>query len=229
LATNAVSRTLGCVALLLLSLAAGCASRRTGAPPSDETTRPKSKIRAEAYLFDAKLRRDGKVNSFRLELFHTDTVLGLGGRGYLGKGVLKGRLTPDSLMVLFPTTNEYVHSSVSDLLSTTECAVPVPPLSLISFFRTLPDFAVLDSVITVAGNYSDEDRPSFIIFVAGCPWQLELTYDRRSEGWRIRDFDFSDGGGQRLYGKRREYRSDVGVKLEKFMVDIPDDAVRIIP
>lgn len=212
---------------LVLSLSAGCASRKT--TTVGEETAGSGKVRAEAYLFDARMHRDGKMNTFRLEIFQTDSVLGLGGRGYLGKGILKGRMTRDSLQAYFPTANEWVYSSVSELLESTACPVTVPNLDLISLFTTLPDSASWPAKVLVESDYEDSDRPTFTIHMSDCPWQIEIEYDRQDSGWRIREFYFTDGESNDLRAKRREYKADVTVDSDKFAVSIPSDARRIIP
>ena len=221
----------GLSTLLIVSsiVAGGCTSGKrypAGEQPPEARAR---EIKGEAYLFDARVHRQDKWNSFRLEIYQSDSVLGLGGRGYLGKGVLKGRLTADTLKVYFPSADEYVLEPVTELLESQECLVRVPPFSIVALFRNLPDSAELDSSITVHSNHEDSDRPTFKISMPGCPWLLEITYDQHSTGWRIREFTFEDGQGNDLVARRREYRENTGLSPEKFTVAIPPGAVRIIP
>lgn len=207
----------------------GCTSGKRYPVGEQPPTAQTKEIRGEAYLFDAKVHRKDKWNSFRLEIYQSDSVLGLGGRGYLGKGVLKGRLTTDTLKVYFPSADEYVLEPVTELLESQECLITVPPFSIVALFRNLPDSADLDSSITVQSDYENSDRPTFKISLPGCPWLLEVTYDYHSTGWRIREFMFEDGHGNDLVARRREYREDTGLSPEKFTVAIPPGAVRIIP
>lgn len=218
----------GMFLLITLGVFAGCASRPHGAM-SEEAAAGEIDVKAEAYLFDARLHRNGKMNTFRLEVFQTDSVLGLGGRGYLGKGILKGRMTRDSLEAYFPTANEWVYASIGELLESTDCPVTVPNLNLISFFVTLPDSVELPSDIVVESDYGDPDRPTFSLHMNKCPWEIQIIYDRRDTGWRIREFYFTDGESNDLRAKRREYRADATVGSDKFTVSIPPDARRIIP
>jgi len=212
---------------LVLLLTAGCASRKTTAP--GEESAGTHKVRAEAYLFDARMHRDGKMNTFRLEVFQTDSVLGLGGRGYLGKGVLKGRMTRDSLEAYFPTASEWVHASISELLESTACPITVPDLNLISLFTTLPDSADWPAKILIESDYEDSNHPKFTVHMTDCPWKIEIEYDRQDAGWRIREFYFTDGESNDLRAERREYKAGVSVGSDKFAVLIPPDARRIIP
>ena len=55
--------------------------------------------KGDAFLFDVKIRRNGKKNSVRLDVYRSGDSLSLYARGYLGKGVLKGLITNDSLVV----------------------------------------------------------------------------------------------------------------------------------
>jgi hypothetical protein len=212
----------------IILLVGGCAPSPAVLPGEVSPEGYDTKVRAEAYLFDAKLRRDGKVNSFRLEVFQTDSVLGLGGRGYLGKGILKGRVTHDSLTAYFPTSNEYVRSTVAELMESTGCGVDVSSISLVSLFRSLPDSVTPDSAVTVLADYEDENRATFVVSMRDC-WRMDLVYDRQEPGWRVRSFDFSDGEQTSLRAKRREYRQDAEVRASKFMVTVPAGALQIKP
>ncbi len=186
-----------------------------------------SKVPAEAYLFDAKIIRNGKQNSLRLEIYQTDTVLGLNGRAYLGKGALRGKVTADSLAVYLPVSNEFVYESIAEALTATDCGIGGLKLNLIQFFRTLPDSITIDPRITVAANRQDDRRPRFLIFIQNCPWQMELTYDRQSTGWRIVEFTFSNGKNLTLSATRREYKAGARVKSERLRFSHPDSAERI--
>ncbi len=126
-----------CTIAACLLITAGCGSSRKGALVGDEANW-QGKVEVEAYLFDAKLRRDNKPTSVRLEFFHTDSVIAFAGRGYLGKGALKGRLTEDSLEVYFPTTDEFVKEAAADLMSSFDCAGDIGSFNLMALFNSLP-------------------------------------------------------------------------------------------
>jgi hypothetical protein len=225
-AVPAIFRWVIVVALALFM--AGCAATHR-APSGEEGAAPEAKVRAEAYLFDARMHREGKMNTFRLEIFQTDSILGLGGRGYLGKGVLKGWLTRDSLEAFFPTVNEWVYASVGGLLASSDCPVNVPDVNLLSLFTTLPDSMVLPEGIVLQSDYEDSNHPKFSLFMSNCSWRIDVEYDHQESGWRIEEFFFTDGVSDDLRTKRREYREDVTVNRDKFELSIPADARRIIP
>jgi len=214
----------------LIYLVSGCGGSYRGRALTEEQKEVRDKkIKAEAYLFDAKLRREGQVNSFRLEIFQTDSVLGLGGRAYLGKGALKGRLTADSVLIYFPTRGEYVEEAVADFFQTLECPLALTGDDILTFFRQTPDSIALTEGIEVTANYADEEKPYFVVSSPDCPWRIELTYDLRKTGWRVAEFAYSDGEGLRIEAIRREYKAKAKVKTAKFMVDIPPRSFRIEP
>lgn len=210
-----------------LTLAGGCGG--PGGEGISDEGKWNQKIEVEAYLFDAKLRRDGKPTSVRLEFFQTDSVIGIAGRGYLGKGALKGRLTADTIEVFFPSTDEYLYEAVSDLMNSFDCTGQPPPISLFDLFRMLPDQALgkLDKA-NISIDRSSARYPRYEIRFADCPWQIELTYVRQKKGWRIKSFSFTDGDSTSLDGSRREYKRDAKVKLKKFAVPVKGSSARII-
>jgi hypothetical protein len=218
--------TLGFAALAML--AAGCGGYQGRGHVSETLSSDKQKVPVEAYLFDARLRRQGKPTSFRLEVFRTDSVAGFGGRAYLGRGALKGRLTDDSLEVYFPSSNEYVYESVDNLFRSADCPHLATGLNLLDAFTSLPDSLDHVGSLEVVSDYSDEDRPEFVLKATNCPWKMELIYDRREGGWHIREFRFDNGGEVTLKASRRTYK-DARAPLSKFAVPVPFGAIRIIP
>jgi len=182
-----------------------------------------------ACLFDAQLRRGGKPTSFRLEVLHTDSVAVLAGRAYLGKGALRGRLTRDSLSLYIPSTHEYIEESLQNLLKTAECSASEISLDFLTLLTTLPDAPHHTAGINVLPDYSDANRPSFVVTSAGCLWKLELTYDHSETGWRLRELFFTGGKDLSLNATRRQCKPAAKVSADKLRFSVPDDAVRIIP
>lgn len=221
------------VVLLALVSAAltGCQSGRHGTGIVGDEEALETKIRAEAYSFNARLRQQGKPTTFKLEVYQTDSLLGLSGRGYLGKGALKGWLTSDSIKVYFPATKEYVQDQLSVVAKSGKCASPLGGLNLLDLFAQLPDSILSDTDLLVNADYSKAKRPKFRIESADeeCRWQLDLTYDHQKTGWRIRRFEFNNGNGTTLRGIRERYRAKANVALKRFMPRPPPGAVRIIP
>jgi hypothetical protein len=215
--------------LVCFALAAlvGCGGSRQGRVATESGG--DGKVPADAYLFDSKIYRDGKPTTVRLEVFVTDSVIGFGGRAYLGKGALKGRLTPDSLELYFPSTHEYLYEPVEMALGSSDCPFPLEALNVISLFHVRPDSLDWNTELRMAPNYQDDKRPRFIVFRDECDWQIELAYDRKDDVWRVREFEFVDGKGFVVKGSRREVKTDSRVKSSKFRLDVPNDIVRITP
>jgi hypothetical protein len=210
-----------------LSLAVGCGPARRVRPLDTAEPDRQEKMTCEAYLFDARLYRQGKRNSFRLELFRTDSIMAMAGRGYLGKGALKGWLTADSIEVYFPSTDEYLYESVDRLLSGLDCADDLPAVNLLSYFTRLPSPAYDTTGYRVRLEETGNDEVAALVAASNCSWQLTLAYKRRSAGWRLESFEFDDGADNRLTGRLRERRERAKVKAEKFRLTLPEGAIRI--
>lgn len=207
---------------------AGCAPRTEPGPEQGERQNLPD-VRAEAYLFDTRIDFQGKRRSVRLEMFATDSLIGLGGRAYLGKGALKGWLDSDSLKLYFPSSNEFVYEPIGDLLQSFNCGDETPTVEVLSLFYQRPDAMKLDDNITLVTDTSDADRPAFTLQMPDCPWRMMIEYDRRDPGWRVREFEFDNGSDLQVSASRREYRADTEVSAAKFEVVVPSDATPIIP
>ena len=230
---NAVYQPIRLAALAILVLAlflSACTGGKYGGTVGEEDASLQQKIPAEAYSFNARLFVDDKPTTFKLEVYHIDTAMGVYGRGYLGKGALRGRVTEDSLVVYFPSTNEYLAESLTELLESGDCPFPISTISVLNIFRTLPDSLSLDSSVVVEADYGDDNHPEFVVSGLGCEWRIEVDYDRQDEaGWRVRNFEFTDGARYRLWGRLERYKADAKVALERFEPRVPAQAVRITP
>ncbi|UCE24613.1 MAG: hypothetical protein JSU74_00755 [Candidatus Zixiibacteriota bacterium] len=222
-----LNKSISC-SLILCYLLAGCGGgfRETGTRVKDESLE-KQEVNVEAYLFDAKLRRRKKPTSVRLEFYHTDSVIAIAGRGYLGKGALRGRLTADSIEVYFPTTDEYLLESVARVLGSVECSGPLPPLSLLALFANLPDSVLREPGLSIESDHSDKRHPRYRISMNGCPWEIDLTYAWQDLGWRVKKFSFDDGAELTLKATRRTYKRSAKVKAGKFKIPVKLGSVRI--
>lgn len=214
---------------VVVTIAAGCGTSRKGGEVSSESgDLHQEKIVADAYRFNARLRRNGKPTTFKLDFYVTDTLVGIGGRGYLGKGALKGQLTADSIKLYFPASDEYLYEPAYNLLASVECAGELPELNWLDFFHGLPDSLGISSEFIIDADYKDRSRPKFAISHPGCDWQLGLVYDRVKEGWRIKRISFDDGRNTRLTAKREKFRSMAKVKLARFRFRPKPTSVRIM-
>lgn len=214
------------VALMFVS---GCGSSRRGVGFRYESgDKQTERIVADAYRFNARLRRNGKPTTFKLDFYVTDTLVGIGGRGYLGKGALKGYMTADSIKLFFPATDEYLDEPTPNLLASIECVGKLPDLNWLDFFQGLPDSIGLSTEFVIDADYKDDSRPRFAISHPGCQWQLGLVYDRVKGGWRIKRISFDDGKQTRLSAKRDEFRSGARVKQTRFEFHPKPSSIRII-
>ncbi len=212
----------------LVAMLAGCGPRFDIGPEVDGYTvvGPNRKVTVDAYLFDAKVRRDGKPTSVRLQFFETDDAVAMSGQGYLGKGALKGRLTDDSLVAYFPATNEFVSESMPGLFASTACANQIPPPPLRTLLATLPTPDLFPSaVLTVTGE--EEKELEYDIEWSDCPWRFKLSYDLRDEGWRLNELRFEVDAEVRFSMKRRVFKPDTEVKRSKLVFQVPERAVRV--
>jgi hypothetical protein len=214
------------VALLIL---AGCSATRKVMPVADESgSNATGKIQVEAYLFDAVLKRDGKTTSFRLEMYATDTIVALAGRGYLGKGALRGLMHSRSIQVYFPTSNEFVDEPYASLLSRSECRLELSSFDPVRLMFASPDSLTVDSEIRLVENNRSDKRREYSIS-SHCDWSLSLAYDLRPGGWRPVELSYDDGHGTSLRASRREYQPRAKVKPSRFDFSFPPDASRLEP
>jgi hypothetical protein len=225
-----MSRAVGRYAVILTALLiVACGSGQSVRVGNEEPGTAETDVKVEAYLFDAQVQRGKKRNSFRLDVYQTDSILALTGRGYLGKGALKGWMTRDSVKVLFPSTNEYLYETIPGLIGAIDCLGEVPEVNLFSLFSALPDSVMTDPRVKIKSDYSDSGQPRFAVSYKGCPWSINLTYDHQDAGWRIKEFEFDDGHDNTLAGKRRIYKGDAKVPSSRFQLAVPASFVRIIP
>ena len=212
----------------LLICLGGCGNRYDSAPSHEINQAGKAeKIRAEAWLFDARIWRDGKPTSFRLEVYRTDSVTALSGRGYLGKGAMKGTISNDSLYVYFPRSNEYLYESAGSLLDAMGCSNASLYVDIVALLTQVPDS--LDNLenVQLTASYLNSQQPTFVMYARGCSWQLNMTYDRRKVGWRLKAFEFNSGDEVRLKVKRRTLKQRARVPIKRFQVSRPSDAFRL--
>jgi len=187
----------------------------------------KADVQVEAYLFDVKLRRQGKPTTIRLDLYQTDSVIAMYGRGYFNKGAFTGRLTADSMLVCFPSTKEFLHESIENLFLSFDCESELIGINLLSYFIKSPDSAHSLQNLLVELIEEDPDRRIVKVSSKNCPWRLILDYAMEEKGWRIRNFEFDDGGEVTLRGSQRRYKLGASVPATRFRIIIPNDSKKI--
>lgn len=223
------SGLLALTAAAVILFAVGCGGGFTRGVSEEIRALEDVEVTADAYLFDARIVRDGKPTSVRLEIYYTDTLIGIGGRGYLGKGALKGWLSEDSLKIYFPSSNEYVYDAVRTVMESEACPDTRVDVPLAGLLSTPPDSLALSSDVVVLADYEEEDEPYFAIEARACPWRIDIVYDRHDGQWQVKAFEFDNGADISLTATRRTVRHGVEVDGRRFGVAIPDDALRIAP
>ncbi len=187
--------------------------------------------RGDAYLFDVKIYRDGRKNSVRLDIYRTADMMALFARGYLGKGVLKGLITKDSILIYFPTENEYFSGKVSELIGE-KCADGLPFEKLINrLFQKLPveledkfpQFYI--NVISEKGKTRE-----YRLISEECPENIELGYDYKNSRFILNKIDYSNSDETfRFSANRRKVKTNINIPAEKLELKIPASAIRISP
>ncbi|MEA2030183.1 MAG: hypothetical protein U9N55_01115 [candidate division Zixibacteria bacterium] len=224
-----LSRSVISVLVLLLCLT-GCGTRYYVKPVKDTVSEEQpDEVRAEAWLFNTRVWRDGKPTTIRLEIYLTDSITALSGRGYLGKGAMKGTIKDDSLFVYFPASNEYVRESTSSLLDAGDCEGKAPYVDILALLTQLPDSIDDLYEVQMTTNYTDPEKPTYVLYAKDCKWKLNLQYDYRKNGWRMKSFEFNSGNGTRIKAWRRTYEQRAEVPVKRFHVQLKPEAIRIIP
>jgi len=214
--------------IILMFIFAGCSAGYKSSSSNKESKKEK-KIEVTAYSFNARLYQKSKPTSFKLELYQTDSLLGLSGRGYLGKGALKGVITRDSINIYFPASKEYLSESLIDLLQCSDCPNPVANLNILEILSTLPDSINLASELFIESDYSKKNKAAFVITADHCSWRLDLLYDIKKESWRLRKFDFNDGENIRLKGERDRFKVSTKIRPGRYIPEAVPEAIRIRP
>lgn len=214
---------------LFASLALGCGAYNSGKPVDESRSGRDQKVRVQAYLYDAKIKHKRKPTSVRLEIFKTDSLVALAGRGYIGKGALKGRWGLDTLLAYFPASNEYIYEPTITLLSGRECRPAMPSAEIMKILDNLPESLSWDDSVVIEQTSESKKKRGYLISMTGCNWHLELDYDLKSDRWLLKRMEFDDGRDLRLSLKRRKFKERTSVRLSRFEVVIPANAIRLTP
>lgn len=223
------------VVILLTALAlTGCtlANRKiTGGKIIENETLSWDKGKGDAYLFDVKIYRGGRKNSVRLDVYLSDDKISLFARGYLGKGVLKGLILPDSIITYFPTEKEYYAGRMANLINN-GCADSLSlELTLIELFQKTPAEIEHD----LAGFYvvvmNEENKVRrYRLESQGCPEGMEISYTLKSGRFIPDEIDYTTADDSfRLKAERRRAKLNIDIPEEKFQIDIPAGTVRTSP
>lgn len=187
--------------------------------------------RGDAYLYDLKISNQGRKNSVRLDLYWKADSLGVYARGYLGKGVLKGLVTKDSIIVYFPANNEFYQGRIDSLLAD-NCLKDFPfERMIISIFETTPDkieYPFGEAYLSVL-----EEKPGgrkYRLVSKNCSEYIELSYDWHNGRFVLNQLDYNNVNARlKLDASRRKFRLNITLPAEKFQVRIPETAIRTYP
>ncbi len=187
--------------------------------------------KGDAYLYDLKINRDGRKNSVRLDVYYNGDSLAVFARGYLGKGVLKGLLSGDSLRVYFPTENQYFSGSINRLVKNNCPEISAFDNLIMELFRRLPS-----EIVALPHSYYlviDKDKiksKKYRLISEICGDELSLEYDLRQNRFLPKKITYSNPGRALVItAERRQYRLNITLPPEKFRIDIPAMAEPLKP
>ena len=221
-----VLQSIAAALIVAVCLSCGAPPRESLVPEQYRTVSPDRVLTVDAYLFDARIWRDGKPTSVRLELYETDSLIGFTGRGYLGKGALRGQVTADTILAYFPSSNEYLFEPVTRLFNTAACSVAVNPPDMFKLLSALPEPGAFPGAVTNRHEQGDKER-SYSVAWANCPWHMDLDYDFRDDRWRIVEFRFRTDEANRIVARRRVFERQTTINYSRFDPAIDTKATRI--
>jgi hypothetical protein len=220
--------------LILAIIVWGCAlaDRRNAGKVIAEEEAPKWEPgKGDAYLFDVKIYREGKKNSVRLDVYRTGDTISIFARGYLGKGVLKGLIRPDSILIYFPTEKEYFSGKLADLVDN-GCADSLPlEFTIIQLFQKTPaeiDFDLGNFYIVIENENSSFRQ--YRMESHTCPQGIDISYTPKDDRFIPDEIIYTSADELfRFKAKRRRAKLNIDIPGKKFQINIPAGTVRISP
>lgn len=214
-------------------LPAGCtlANRNRVKVKTAEEPSQREKLRGDAYLFDVKINRDSKKNSFRLDLYQSRETLAWFARGYLGKGVMKGVLNRDSLLVYFPTEEEFYSGRLNDLAKKSCLGRVELETVLDRLFRSLPtEIPSLSEDFYLTILKEDGKVREYILNYKDCHGGIRIDYEWSNNRFLVSNIQYI--GEEETFGfqaKVRDFRLDTELPADKFEIVVPPTAARLNP
>ncbi len=228
---------LSVVTLMSLTLQSCIFGRRSpsGASIQEEAKRGNTKVIVDAYLFDVKFKENGKRRSVRLDVYISDSLALFTARAYLGKGVAKGIWRPDSSLFYFPTLKEYF-SGPLDEMTRAGCASggDLQQIIPIIFSGRFPFSIACDEDPPLQIAKQTDKEIEAILTLGECETKVQLVFDlqENSPFWGrlyfLKEFNYipEDGKGK-VTGKRRILKRQKKIKAQKFVLNIPAEAVPV--
>ncbi len=207
-----------CLILLVISIIGCSVSNKSMIGEEYSGVDSKQKISVEAFLYDAKYYENNKPRSFRLQVFRTDSIIAFTGKGYFGKGVLRGTLTSDSLKVYFPTQDEYYYKTVDFIFKQSECNTFDEDFDLSALF----DFHEISKLNNEIYEISETKNKRKIINInhEKCSWDIEIEYKNYDSDLRPYLFSYTNKDNQKISAKLRKYKKSAKVRLSLFKMPI---------
>ncbi len=220
--------------MLLAFIVSGCTladRRNAGKVIADEEAPQWEPGKGDAYLFDVKIYREGRKNSVRLDVYRLGDTISIFARGYLGKGVLKGLIRPDSILTYFPTEKEYYSGKLANLVDN-GCADSLPlEFTIIQLFQKTPaeiNFDLGDFYIVVENENNSVRK--YRLESHSCPQGIDISYTPKDNRFIPDEIIYTSADKLfRFEAVRRRAKLNTKIPPDKFRIDIPSDAVRTSP
>lgn len=221
------------VLLIAISILSGCSLAHRGHPIAKEEI-PQSQLQqgnGNAYLFDIKIMRQGKKNSVRLDLYQVGDTISFFARGYLGKGVMKGLLSRDSLIVYFPTENEYYTGKIANLADNHCLNMAGIEDLIIKLFQATPaDSSYSDGRFYVTVLKEEPALHQYRLQSTSCPEGINLEYKPDGGRFVLNEIQIrTDDKSFEFVAQLRNLRLNTEIAPEKLHLAIPEAATRLIP
>ncbi|MFH2035862.1 MAG: hypothetical protein ABIJ45_05610 [Candidatus Zixiibacteriota bacterium] len=197
----------------------------------EETATELTEGKGDAYLFDCKIFREGKKNSFRLDVYRSGDTLSLFARGYLGKGVMKALINPDSTLIYFPTENEHF-SGTLDKLVTGKCAESLifEDILLKLFMMTPPEINESYDGFYLKIINQNSKQQDYQLNSTVCDESIDLTYKLLKDRFIIDNIEYeNESGSFKFLAENRKTRIGIDLPANKFQLQIPSNSNKIGP
>lgn len=206
-----------------------------------------TQYQSAAYLIDLRLNTDGRKYSVTTELYFSGDSIGIYGRGLLGKSAYRGHILDDTVLIYFPTENQYFSAPLVANQRVNSCdrsgEVLLYVLSLLG--RGENDTAGRND-INPAGRWAEyrDGRFDVRLRLTGtgypqdeirvdhtCGDSIAITYQITKDQYpffRPREILYSNRTTNfRAKGFVREQKYNLPIPAKKFAVTIPATAARI--
>ncbi|UCD18393.1 MAG: hypothetical protein JSV44_05655 [Candidatus Zixiibacteriota bacterium] len=187
--------------------------------------------KGDAYLFDVKIYREGRKKSTRLDVYRTNDSISYFARAYLGKGVMKGLVMRDSILVYFPTEKQYYSGRFSELINN-GCAGRFNFEGLILDLFQITPVEITYATDNFYVNVVKESRDfcHYRLISTACDDAIELQYDLKDGRYIPYEVIYARNDGSfRFRAVRRTVRLNVKIPPEKYDIPIPLSSERIVP